>query len=158
MASTKLVSRPDTRSGSKIFPRVLEVPAARPEATRLYYQNKLEYETDPSDVHEDMENGIDGFIVVDARSRESFERSHVPRAVSIPYRTIDEGSTRNLSKNNALVVYCWGPGCNAATKAAVRLASLGFQVKEMIGGIEYWRREGYALEGSNPSETGEQEE
>jgi rhodanese-related sulfurtransferase len=49
-----------------------------------------------------------------------------------------------------LVVYCWGPGCNAATKAAAKLASLGFQVKEMIGGLEYWRREGYPVDGYAP--------
>jgi rhodanese-related sulfurtransferase len=46
------------------------------------------------------------------------------------------------------VVYCWGPACNAATKAAARLSALGFQVKEMIGGLEYWRHEGYAVEGA----------
>jgi rhodanese-related sulfurtransferase len=47
-----------------------------------------------------------------------------------------------------VVTYCWGPGCNAATKGAARLAALGFRVKEMIGGIEYWRREGHPVEGT----------
>jgi rhodanese-related sulfurtransferase len=36
-----------------------------------------------------------------------------------------------------------GPGCNGSTRAAARLAALGFQVKELIGGLEYWKREGY---------------
>lgn len=30
----------------------------------------------------------------------------------------------------------------AATKAAAWLSALGFHAKEMIGGIEFWRREG----------------
>src|SRR5207245_11627846 len=61
-----------------------------------------------------------------------------PRSTLFPYTTLFR----------SVVVYCWGPACNAATKAAVRLAALGFRVKEMIGGIEYWDREGYGVEGS----------
>lgn len=45
-----------------------------------------------------------------------------------------------------VVVHCWGPGCDGATRAALALARLGFRVKEMLGGIEYWIREGYAVE------------
>lgn len=45
-----------------------------------------------------------------------------------------------------MVTYCWGPGCDGATKAALALARLGYRVKEMIGGIEYWIREGFAVE------------
>jgi rhodanese-related sulfurtransferase len=53
-----------------------------------------------------------------------------------------------LPKEKVIVVYCWGVACNAATKAAMRLSALGFRVKEMIGGIEYWRREGGPVEGT----------
>jgi rhodanese-related sulfurtransferase len=45
-----------------------------------------------------------------------------------------------------VVVYCWGPGCNGATKAALAFAALGHPVREMIGGFEYWAREGLAVE------------
>jgi len=48
------------------------------------------------------------------------------------------------------VVYCWGPGCNSSQKGAARLAGLGVQVKEMLGGIEYWLREGHDTEGTIP--------
>jgi rhodanese-related sulfurtransferase len=41
-----------------------------------------------------------------------------------------------------VVTYCWGPGCNGATRAALEFARLGYRVKEMIGGFEYWVREG----------------
>jgi rhodanese-related sulfurtransferase len=46
-------------------------------------------------------------------------------------------------------VYCWGPACNGATKAALEFAKLGYDVKEMIGGFEYWVREGFAYNTSN---------
>lgn len=143
MAKTELVQR-----SGKEFSRVLEVPPARPEASRVFYQNKLEYETDPSDVRADVENGVADFVIVDARSMKEYEESHVPGALNIPYRSISKESTTHLARDKLLVLYCWGPGCNAATKAAVRFSSLGFKVKEMIGGIEYWRREGYPLEGT----------
>jgi 3-mercaptopyruvate sulfurtransferase SseA len=50
------------------------------------------------------------------------------------------------------VVYCWSATCNAATKAAGRLSALGIQVKEMIGGLDAWIREGYPVEGDLPRE------
>ena len=41
------------------------------------------------------------------------------------------------------MTYCWGPGCNGATRAALAFARLGYRVKEMLGGYEYWVREGF---------------
>jgi len=41
-----------------------------------------------------------------------------------------------------VVTYCWGPACNGATRAALEFARLDYRVKEMIGGYEYWVREG----------------
>ncbi len=131
----------------------METPAAEPSVARLHHFNRLEFETDPDDVHTDLENGIRNFIVVDTRKKDSFEESHVPGAISLHHRTINAETTRNLPKDKLLVLYCWGPGCNAATKAAVKLSELGFHVKEMIGGIEYWRREGYDLEGTRADES-----
>ncbi|MGL4405244.1 MAG: rhodanese-like domain-containing protein, partial [Notoacmeibacter sp.] len=43
------------------------------------------------------------------------------------------------------VVYCAGPHCNGANKAAVRLSRLGLPVKMMIGGITGWLDEGFSL-------------
>jgi rhodanese-related sulfurtransferase len=44
------------------------------------------------------------------------------------------------------VTYCDGVYCNASTKAAAKLTALGFRVKEMLDGMEGWRKEGYAIE------------
>ena len=48
-----------------------------------------------------------------------------------------------------VVTYCWGPGCNGAHRAALKFARLGYPVKEMIGGFEYWAREGLPIETAN---------
>ncbi len=46
------------------------------------------------------------------------------------------------------MTYCWGPACNAATRAAANLASLGFRVKVLTGGLAAWQAEGFPLEHS----------
>jgi rhodanese-related sulfurtransferase len=83
--------------------------------------------------------------VVDARSAAAYAAAHLPGAINLPHRDIDEAALAGLPEG-LLVVYCWGPGCNAASKAAAKLAALGRHVKEMLGGFEYWVREGHPLE------------
>jgi len=102
---------------------------------------RLAHETDPADVWAAMREAGPagpGFTLVDARSRESYERAHLPGAVSI-HDPLPDGP---------LVTYCWSPGCNGATKAAARLHDEGREVREMIGGFEYWVREGLPVEGN----------
>lgn len=130
------------------FSFVEEHPAADPTAARKHFLARLSFETDPADVHLDLERSPDRIQVIDVRSAEAYEACHVPGAINLPHRTIDGDTAARLGRERTLVVYCWGPGCNAAQKGAARLAGLGFRVKEMIGGLEYWRREGYAVEGS----------
>jgi len=48
-------------------------------------------------------------------------------------------------KGKMFVVYCAGPHCNGANKAALRLARLGLPVKMMIGGVTGWIDEGFTL-------------
>ena len=127
---------------------VLEHPAAAPADAHRHFASRLSVETDPSDVHADLDRGVSRIVVIDARSAQHFAECHVPGAISLPHRTITAETTAAMSRDVCVVVYCWGPACNAATKAGARLSALGFQVKEMIGGLEYWRREGYAVEGT----------
>jgi rhodanese-related sulfurtransferase len=130
------------------FSLVLETPPASPQEAQRHFLTKLSVETDAFDVMLDLQRGQDGFLLIDARGAQDFEECHIPGAINLPYRKITAESTTHLPKEKPIVVYCWSPGCNAATKAAVRLSALGFQVKEMLGGIEYWRREGGPVEGT----------
>ena len=132
---------------------VLSTPVASNEAALAHFSARLSFEADVSDVHADVEHGLLGkdFVLVDSRSRESWEQGHIPGAVHLPTRLIAgraaDGTLGSLlPAGTTVVTYCWGPGCNGATKAALELARLGYPVKEMIGGFEYWVREGYAYE------------
>jgi len=127
--------------------RVLETPTANPTEAHAYFHHKLSLETDPADVHDDLENGVEAFVLVDVRSPEAYVRSHARGAINIPHATMTEQRLSVFAPDTVFVVYCWGPGCNGADKAAYRLSKLGRPVKIMIGGIEYWEhKEGYPVE------------
>jgi rhodanese-related sulfurtransferase len=110
-----------------------------------HYADKLAYEIDSWDLQAARQNG-ERIVVVDARSRQAFDAEHIPGAVSLPHRTMNEQAVARLDRDALYVTYCDGIGCNASTKGALNLARLGFQVKELIGGIDWWKRDGYPTE------------
>lgn len=131
--------------------RVLDVPPAPASAAAAHFRERLAFATDPADVHADLAAGAAAFVLVDARSPEAFARGHVPGAVSFPYRTMSrETVSRLLPAGTPVVTYCDGVHCNASTKAAARLAELGYGVKEMLDGLDGWRRDGFPVEEGAP--------
>jgi rhodanese-related sulfurtransferase len=126
--------------------RILDTAPADPAIARNHFMSKLAFETDPSDVYYDITNKLSGFIVLDARTPETFAKGHVPGAISMPHRTIDAATTASLPRDRVIVTYCDGVFCNASTKAAAKLTALGFKVKEMLDGMSGWRKEGYPVE------------
>lgn len=123
------------------------------EAQIKHYENKLAFEMDPSDLFDAL-NNKENVIVVDARKAFGFEAEHIPTAINIPHREMTVESTKHLDKEVLYVTYCDGIGCNASTKGALNMTKLGFKVKELIGGIEWWNRDGYATEGTKVIQTG----
>lgn len=113
-----------------------------------HYEEKLSYETDSWDLNEAIQNG-ENVIVIDARSAEAFAEEHIPGAVNLPHRTMNEETTSHLDRESLCVTYCDGIGCNASTKGALKMAKLGFRVKELIGGLDWWKRDGYLTETSD---------
>jgi len=112
------------------------------EEQQAFYEQKLKFEVDSWDLLEAIKNG-EKVIALDARSKESFEREHIPGAINIPHRTMTLANTAHLDRDYLYITYCDGIGCNASTKGALNMVKLGFQVKELIGGIDWWKRDGY---------------
>ncbi|MDX2731055.1 MULTISPECIES: rhodanese-like domain-containing protein [unclassified Streptomyces] len=126
---------------------VLRVPPASPAAAAAYFGASLVFHADVSDVAAALAADADpGFVVLDSRSAASWDQGHIPGAVHLPTALIAEQARNLLDPAVPVVTYCWGPGCNGATRAALALAELGYQVKEMLGGFEYWAREGFEFE------------
>lgn len=107
-----------------------------------HYQNKLDYETDPGDLKVALEAG-ENITVIDTRGPQSFKKEHISGAINIPYRQMNVQTTAHLDKSALMVVYCDGIGCNASTKGALAMAKLGFKVKELMGGLDWWKRDGH---------------
>jgi rhodanese-related sulfurtransferase len=112
-----------------------------------FYEQKLAYEMDPSDLFSALNNG-ENIIPIDARKPYGYDAEHIPGAINFPHREMTETATSHLDKNATYVVYCDGIGCNASTKGALNLTILGFKVRELIGGIQWWKFDGYATEGT----------
>ncbi|WP_024779803.1 rhodanese-like domain-containing protein [Pseudomonas corrugata] len=126
---------------------VSEVPAAPSDIALQHFSRRLTFETDCSDVHASQQAGEVDFVLVHVRGPLAYERGHVPGAINIPTRSLTAQSLAAYPKTTLFVVYCAGPHCNGANKAAVRLATLGYPVKEMIGGVMGWLDEGFRLTG-----------
>ncbi len=121
------------------------IPAASSAQALSHFQQRLTFETDCADVHYALANEPSDFVLLDVRTPAMYAAGHVPGAINMPTRTIAEQRLRDYPADTLFVVYCAGPHCNGANKAAVKLAQLGRPVKEMIGGITGWLDEGFAL-------------
>ncbi|KAA0581254.1 rhodanese-like domain-containing protein [Azospirillum sp. B21] len=128
---------------------VTEIPAATPADAASHFARKLSLETDCWDVHESLKSGTPDFVLLDVRGPAAFARGHVPGALNLPHGKITERRMEEWEEGTLFVVYCAGPHCNGADRAALRLARIGRPVKLMIGGVTGWIDEGFALESGN---------
>ena len=113
-----------------------------------YYENKLKYEIDSWDLSESFKTS-DEIIVIDTRAQKAYEYERIPNSINIPHKTMNNSTTKDLAKDRLYVTYCDGIGCNASTKGALNMATLGFRVKELLGGLDWWIRDGYETHGIN---------
>lgn len=123
---------------------VTAIPAAAsPDAVR-HFQHRLSVETDCADVHAAIAAGDSDFVLLHAvGDARDFARRHIPGAVHLAHRDISAESVARWPAETLFVVYCAGPHCNGADRAALKLALLGRPVKIMIGGLTGWADEGY---------------
>ena len=121
------------------------VPAAPSALAIQHFESELMFETDCWDTHEAMSSADPGFVLLDVRSPELFEKGHVPGAINLPRRKIIASRMQSYASDTLFVAYCAGPHCNGAARAAAQLARLGFPVKIMAGGMTGWIDEGFPV-------------
>jgi rhodanese-related sulfurtransferase len=124
---------------------VTATPAAAPSEAAQHFARKLALETDCWDVHESMKGGAPDFVLLDVRGPAAYAKAHVPGATSLPHARITAERMMAWPHDTLFVVYCAGPHCNGADKAALKLARLGRPAKVMLGGITGWADEGFAF-------------
>lgn len=131
---------------SRTSPKTAAISGAFVDEQLKHYSDKLTYEIDSLDLKVSLESG-ENVIVIDARSPQAFDAEHIPGAISLPHRTMNGVTADGLDKLALVVTYCDGIGCNASTKGALNMTKLGFRVKELMGGLDWWKRDGHPTEG-----------
>ncbi|KMO35428.1 hypothetical protein VQ03_21955 [Methylobacterium tarhaniae] len=124
---------------------VTAIPPAPAAEVAAHYARRLAFETDCADVRAASETAAPGFVLLDVRGPQAYARGHVPGAINLPRGKMTPRRMAEWPAGTLFVVYCAGPHCNGADKAALHLAELGLPVKLMIGGITGWEDEGFAL-------------
>lgn len=121
---------------------VTAVPAAPSTEAVTHFSRLLTLETDCADVADALRKGKTDFVLLHVvGSRQAYERRHVPGAEHLPHAEINAERMAHWPEGTLFVVYCAGPHCNGADRAALKLATLGCPVKIMIGGITGWADE-----------------
>src|SRR5258708_36761379 len=128
---------------------VLEFGTPEPGEIVTMMEDKLRFHTDSWDLSVDLKAALVDIVVIDARSRDAYIAGHIPGAVSFPHRDMNAETVARFDRSKVYVVYCDGIGCNASTKGAYNLARLGFRAKQLLGGLDWWRRYGHPIASSD---------
>lgn len=125
---------------------VTEFPAASAADAAAHFRQRLGFETDCADVHAALQEPEVDFVLLHVvGSAETFARRHLPGAIHLRHAEMSAERMQEWPQETLFVVYCAGPHCNGADRAALKLATLGRPVKIMLGGITGWEDEGFAF-------------
>ncbi len=119
--------------------------APRPAQLSKYFADKLAAELGPHNLKRLLDEDASQVVVLDVRSREGFDAGHIPGAVHMPFEELPR-RLKELPHGKSIVTCCWDVTCLLATQAAYALASKGYRSKELLGGIEAWRKAGFPVE------------
>ena len=122
---------------------VSAIPAAPSPEAAAHFAHRLTLETDCADVGASMRAGEMDFVLLHVvGTPQAYARRHVPGAIHLRHADITAERMATWPADTLFVVYCAGPHCNGADRAALKLALLGRPVKLMIGGVTGWEDEG----------------
>jgi rhodanese-related sulfurtransferase/CBS-domain-containing membrane protein len=90
-----------------------------------------------------------GAQVVDALLPEDYNSRHLPGAINIPLRRVND-EIRRLDRSRPVVVYCADNECDLSPRLAARLAAEGFaEVYDYVAGFDDWSARGLPIEGDD---------
>jgi len=114
------------------------------QLVRSYLTVKDDLEAVPrSELLERVRNGL--AIVVDVRPPEEYAAGHVPGAVNIPLKDLEQ-RLKELPREQEIVAYCRGPHCVLAFDAVAQLRAQGFHARRLEDGFPEWREAGLPVE------------
>jgi rhodanese-related sulfurtransferase len=88
-----------------------------------------------------IDNKDRSFVLVDVRSLEEYEYTHIPGAIFVPVTDIEDGmgiqKIKSLIEGHKLITYC--SAGKRSNKALELLKNAGIEGKNVKGGIHKWR-------------------
>jgi rhodanese-related sulfurtransferase/DNA-binding transcriptional ArsR family regulator len=82
-----------------------------------------------------------GLTILDVRPADEFALGHLPCAVNVPLRELEERLAA-LDPGQEIVAYCRGPYCVLSYEAVAALRSRGFMARRLEDGLPEWRAAG----------------
>ena len=90
-----------------------------------------------ADEAKEIMDSQEGYIILDVRTREEYDKGHIPGAILIPNTAIEAKAEEVLTdKNQLILVYCRSG--RRSKIAAEALAELGYTNIKEFGGIIDW--------------------
>ena len=122
----------------------LENITKQTELAKTYFQNKVAFTMGPVELNESIKKN-ENIQIIDVRSRESYDKGHIPGAISIQGSEI-KSNLYKLSKDKITILYCYSQQCHLAAKTAIVLAENGYPVVELEGGFTEWKNNDMLIE------------
>lgn len=92
-------------------------------------------------------NKKENFKLVDVLLPSSYKKWHIPSSINIQLDEIEEKASEFLDFKDEIVVYCASYECQSSTKAARKLAELGYtNVTDYKGGKREWDEKNFPKE------------
>lgn len=117
------------------------------ELAKKHFEEKLKVTLGPVELKHLMDDpkAWGNVLLIDVRSKEGYQKEHVPGAVNIPEEEL-EARLGEIPKDKEIIVYCWTLTCHLAAHAGLTLANQGYFVRELEGGIEEWKANEMSVE------------
>jgi|SRR6185369_2202404 len=104
---------------------------------RSYFDNRDSLE--PMTREQLLEQSRAGMVtVLDVRPPDEFSLGHLPQAVNIPLRALEQ-RLAELDPSRVVVAYCRGPYCVLSYEAVALLRAHGFEARRLEDGLPEWR-------------------
>jgi len=87
--------------------------------------------------------------ILDVRPEDEFALGHLPGALNIPLRVLEE-RLGEIEPKQEVVAYCRGPYCVLSYEAVALLRTRGFKARRLQDGLPEWRAAGFRLSSKAP--------
>jgi ArsR family transcriptional regulator len=116
---------------------------------RSYFQDRDSLEpVSRAELMGRMQAGV--VTVLDVRPEDEYALGHLPGAVNIQLRDLEERLT-DQDRGREIVAYCRGPYCVLSYEAVAALRARGFKIRRLEDGYPEWRAAGLPVEEKLPA-------